>query len=130
MRFLSAIALLCAAAISADAADEKIQVLIIDGQNNHNWQQTTPVLKKILEGTDKFTVDVATSPPSIKLPALAKDATPEQKKEHDAKVAELRKAHQEAFEKFRPELAKYQVVVSNYNGEPWGKPSTRTSRHS
>lgn len=94
MRFLSALVLLCAAAISAGAADEKIKVLVIDGQNNHNWQQTTPVLKKILEDTGKFAVDVATSPA---------------------------KGKKEEMAKFRPELAKYQVVVSNYNGEPWGK---------
>ena len=36
-------------------------VLLIDGQNNHAWQQTTPVLKKQLEGSGRFTVDVATS---------------------------------------------------------------------
>src|SRR5437899_1702673 len=110
MRFLSALVLLCIAALSVRAADEKIKVLIIDGQNNHAWPVTTPVLKKILEGTDKFAVDVATSPPSLKLPPLPKDATPEQKKEHDAKVAELRKEHKAAFEKFHPDLAKYQVV--------------------
>lgn len=122
MRFLFAFAALCAAALSVGAADEKIKVLIIDGQNNHAWQQTTPVLKKILEGTGRFTVDVATSPPSLKLPALPKDATPEEKAEHAEKVATLRKEHKIAFEKFRPELAKYQVVVSNYNGEPWERP--------
>jgi uncharacterized protein len=94
MRFFSALVLLCAAAISAGAADEKIKALIIDGQNNHNWQQTTPVLKKLLEDTGKFAVDVATSPA---------------------------KGKKEEMAKFRPELAKYQVVVSNYNGEPWGK---------
>jgi type 1 glutamine amidotransferase len=121
MRFLFAFTVLCAGALSA-GADEKIKVLIIDGQNNHAWQQTTPVLKKILEGTDRFTVDVATSPPALKLPALPKDATPEEKVEHENKVAVLRKEHKIAFEKFRPELAKYQVVVSNYNGEPWEKP--------
>ncbi|MBN9118066.1 MAG: ThuA domain-containing protein [Planctomycetes bacterium] len=120
MRSLAAFVLACAAVTSVGAADEKIKVLVIDGQNNHAWQQTTPVLKKILEGTDKFAVDVATSPPSLKLPTLPKDATPEQKKDHDAKTADLRKAHKEAFEKFRPDLAKYQVVVSNYNGESWG----------
>ena len=94
MRFLSALALLGAAAIAARAADEKIKVLVIDGQNNHNWQQTTPVLKKTLEDTGRFAVDVATSPP---------------------------KGKKEEMAKFRPDLAKYQVVVSNYNGEPWGK---------
>ena len=121
MRFLSALVLLCAAAISVGAADEKIRVLIIDGQNNHNWPQTTPVLKKILEDTNKFTVDVATSPPALKPPALPKDATPEQKKDHDAKVAALRKTQKDALEKFRPDLARYAVVVSNYNGESWGE---------
>ena len=40
-----------------------IKVLIIDGQNNHAWQETTPVLRKILQSTGRFTVDVATSPP-------------------------------------------------------------------
>lgn len=120
MRFLSALVLLGAAALTVGAADEKITVLIIDGQNNHNWQQTTPVLKKILEGTNKFTVDVATSPPPPKLPALPKNATAEQKTEYDAAVAAIRKGHRETFEKFRPDLAKYAVVVSNYNGEPWG----------
>ena len=92
MRFLAAFAVLCAAALSADAADEKIKVLIIDGQNNHNWQQTTPVLKKVFEETGRFTVDVATSPPPGKKEEMAK---------------------------FRPDLSKYQVVVSNYNGERW-----------
>ena len=92
MRFLSALTLL-AVALPA-FADDKLKVLIIDGQNNHNWQQTTPILKKQLEATDKFTVDVATSPA---------------------------RGNKEEMAKFRPELAKYQVVVSNYNGESWGR---------
>ena len=45
--------------VAAAACGAPIKVLIIDGQNNHAWQQTTPVLKKILEDTGKFTVDVA-----------------------------------------------------------------------
>ncbi len=121
MRFLSAALFTVFAALSVNAADEKIKVLIIDGQNNHNWQQTTPVMKKILEGTNKFTVDVATTPQPLKLPALAKDATPEQKKEHDAKVATLRDEHKRNVAAFRPKLSDYQVVVSNYNGESWSK---------
>jgi len=66
------------------------KVLIIDGQNNHAWQQTTPVLKKILEDTHKFTVDVATSPP----------------KGGDMST-------------FHPNFSGYALVVSNYNGEAW-----------
>src|SRR5262249_46307618 len=33
-----------------------IKVLIIDGQNNHKWEETTPILKKDLESTGKFQV--------------------------------------------------------------------------
>jgi type 1 glutamine amidotransferase len=36
----------------------KLQVLIITGQNGHDWRGTTPVLKKELEDTGKFEVRV------------------------------------------------------------------------
>ena len=36
----------------------KIAVLIVTGQNGHNWKGTTPLLRKILEDTDKFEVRV------------------------------------------------------------------------
>ena len=74
---------------SANAAD-KLKVLILDGQNNHNWKATTPLLKKGLEDSGLFTVDVATSPPP-----------------------------KGDMSKYRPKFADYDAVVSNYNGEPW-----------
>lgn len=49
-------------ALAVLPAAEPIKVLIVDGQNNHNWKVTTPILKKSLEDTKLFTVDVATSP--------------------------------------------------------------------
>ena len=51
--------------ISTAIADEpaKLKALIVDGQNNHNWKSTTPVIKYALESSGRFTVDVATSPP-------------------------------------------------------------------
>jgi uncharacterized protein len=67
-----------------------VSVLIIDGQNNHQWAETTPVLKRILEETGKFTVAVATSPPEG-----------------------------EDMSGFRPKFADYDVILSNYNGDPW-----------
>jgi hypothetical protein len=70
-----------------------IQTLIIDGQNNHDWKSTTPVLKKALENAKLFTVEVATSP-GEKDPALAT---------------------------FKPDFAKYGVIVMNYNGAMWGE---------
>ncbi len=77
-----------ACALGAPAAP--LKVLLVDGQNNHDWKTTSPVLKQILEENGLATVDVATSP---------------------AKGADL--------SGFAPNFAAYQVVVSNYNGELW-----------
>jgi type 1 glutamine amidotransferase len=86
--FLAAVTLfLSATAWSAPA----LRALIIDGQNNHDWKATTPVLKKILEDTGLFQVDVLTTPP----------------KGGD-------------FSTFRPEFAKYRLIVGNYNEFPTG----------
>lgn len=85
-RALLALLLACAAASAAP----KMKALIIDGQNNHAWQETTPVLKKLLEETGLFEVEVATAPP----------------KGGDMGA-------------FKPDFSRYRLVVSNYNGEPW-----------
>ena len=54
---------LTAGNISAQKAVHKpIKVLIVDGFSNHNWQQTTKMVKAILEETGRFKVDVSTSP--------------------------------------------------------------------
>lgn len=37
---------------------QKIQVLIITGQNGHDWRSTTPELRKVLEDTGRFEVRV------------------------------------------------------------------------
>lgn len=87
-----AMGLLLAAGMQGLAAP-KLPVLLIDGQNNHNWKATTPVIKDILEKSGRFTVDVLTSP--------AADAPAE------------------AWSSFRPDFAKYRVVFSNYNGAEW-----------
>ncbi|MGJ8694818.1 MAG: ThuA domain-containing protein [Verrucomicrobiaceae bacterium] len=71
----------------------KLKVLILDGQNNHNWQSTTPVMKHAFESSGRFTVDVSTSPG--------------------------KKGSEAEWAKWRPEFAKYDVVVSNYNGQMW-----------
>lgn len=77
------------------AAEPALKALIVDGQNNHkNWPDTTRMMKKYLEATERFAVDVATTKPE------GTDAA------------------------FRPEFAKYDVVISNYNGAPW-PPATR-----
>lgn len=50
---------------SVDAISQKssrIQVLIVDGFSNHDWQQTTAVTKWILEQSGRFEVHISTIP--------------------------------------------------------------------
>jgi type 1 glutamine amidotransferase len=75
--------------VSGGLRAESIKVLIVDGQNNHDWKATTPVLRRALESSGRFAVDVATSPPG------------------------------ENTKGFRPDFAAYGAVLSNYNGAAW-----------
>ena len=54
--------ILCSVSFSSlSAADEdELAVLLIDGQNNHDWRSTTPVLVETLEDAGIFTVEVVT----------------------------------------------------------------------
>lgn len=79
-------------AVAAPAVSP-IMAVILDGQSGgtyHAWQQVTPVLKKQLEDTGLFHVDVVTSPVSTG-----------------------------DFSNFKPDFTKYQVVVSNYDAPDW-----------
>ncbi len=127
-RLLLAAAVVLASVASASAQGAaKIKVLIVDGQNNHQWATTTPMLKRILEDTGRFTVDVSTSPAAKPAaPRLPKDATPAQKAAHAEslkKYPAVEAAHKAAasglWAKWRPNFSAYAVVVSNYNGESW-----------
>ena len=59
-KFVPTLFALCLAVSGAQA--DKLKVLLIDGQNNHNWKATTPVLTHALESTGKFAVTVSTTP--------------------------------------------------------------------
>ncbi|MGP8198291.1 MAG: ThuA domain-containing protein [Limisphaerales bacterium] len=83
-------ALLLLSFLPAAAGADKLTALIVDGQNNHNWRATTPILQAALESSGRFTIDVATSP-----------------------------AHGPGMENFKPDFAKYGVIVLNYNGDSW-----------
>jgi hypothetical protein len=71
-------------------ADARPRVLIIDGINNHDWQTATTWMREFLMASEKFEVDVSTTPP--------------------------REAPAEAWAHWRPDFARYAVVVSNFNG--------------
>ncbi len=76
------------ALLSIGQASAAIRVLIIDGQSNHRWQLTTPVLKKVLDEAGVFQTDILSSP---------------------ARGADL--------SAFKPDFSRYQVVVMNYNND-------------
>lgn len=87
------------ALVASTTAADKIKVLIVDGENNHDWKRITPNLKSIMEEPGIFAVDVSTSP--------AKGVADWQPKFSDYAVVisnyngELwSPATQEAFEKF------------------------------
>ena len=46
----------------AHAAEPLTRVLILSGQNNHDWRQTTPKLKAILESAGHFSVAITEHP--------------------------------------------------------------------
>ena len=91
--FMLAACLFFVFAVSA-MAEPAMKALIIDGQNNHgNWPQTTKMMKKYLEDTKLFTVDVATCKPR------GADAD------------------------YKPKFSDYDVVISNFGhgAAPWPK---------
>lgn len=68
----------------------KRSVLIVDGVNNHDWERATRILTNILADSGQFAVDVATSPPAD--------------------------APSDAWQAWKPDFARYDVVVMNFNG--------------
>jgi type 1 glutamine amidotransferase len=89
------IAAACACVLMAATSlgQTRIPVMLLDGQNNHNWQSTTPVLKKVLDETGLFETTIVTAP----------------------EVASRE------FASFKPDFSRYRVVVMNYNNGIDGK---------
>ncbi len=125
--YLVLVAALGAFFTPAQAADEKLKLLLIDGQNNHAWQETSPVLKSIFEKSGRFTVTISTTPPSApRAPRKPKDGNEaamekynQQLKAWMVKAEEIKGESKEKWAAWRPNFSDYDVVVSNYNGELW-----------
>lgn len=112
------------------SAAEKIKVLLVDGQNNHAWQETSPLLVSILEKSGRFEVTVSTSPAAApkapRAPQKPDDAAKAkfaaEMKAWEAEVAAHKKESTAAWEAWKPDFGAHDVVVSNYNGETWPEP--------
>src|SRR5438477_186271 len=72
-----------------------IRMLVIDGFSNHDWKQTTALIRGIIEPTGLFTVSVSTAPPT---------------------------ANSSGWDAWRPEFSRYDVVIQNSN-DIFGGPS-------
>jgi type 1 glutamine amidotransferase len=109
-------------------AADKLKVLLVDGQNNHDWKSCQPILKWILEDCGRFTVDISTTPPAApRAPQKPKgQATAKQQAAYEKALAKYNeekagfaKTTAEAWKQWHPKFSNYDVVVSNYNGEDW-----------
>ena len=90
-------------------AAEKLKALIVDGQNNHEvWPKSTTMMKHYLEETGLFAVDVVRT-------RFIWKAEREAGYLPLASAGESEKLKQpQADPNFKPDFARYQVVISNF----------------
>jgi type 1 glutamine amidotransferase len=109
-------ATLIAAATDNANAEEKLKALIIDGQNNHGaWPKTTAMMKKYLEESGRFTVDVERTRYTWKGGALLKEFSLNDGNPHEDLP------QPKADPEFKPKFDNYDVVINNFgwNAAPW-----------
>jgi type 1 glutamine amidotransferase len=85
------------------AAQEKIKVLIVEGVSNHDWRHRLELVKRILEKDGAFDVQITVTPS---------------------------KADDPAWNSWRPDFSKHDVVLSAYNnlgGKPGWPEAVRKS---
>ena len=95
-----------------------IRALIIDGQNNHAaWPKTTMMVKKYLEDTKRYKVDIARTKSTWQGDNLL-----EQYPLNDGVKREALKSAVSDPE-FKPDFSKYNVVINNFGfgAAPWPK---------
>lgn len=78
------------AAPRAESA-EPIKVLLVTGQNNHDWKRTAPIFRDMIAEDNRFKVKMSTTPP--------------------------RKSKDAAWANWKPDFSAYDVVVLDYFGQ-------------
>ena len=81
------------ALLPIETAGDVVKVIIISGQNNHDWKATTPFMKGVLDKNGQFQTTLSITPTNG-APAAEWDA-------------------------WRPKFSDYQCVLLNYNGQMW-----------
>jgi hypothetical protein len=80
----------------ATGAEKKIKILIVGGQNNHDWAKSTPFMKGVLDKAGHFETTVCNTP-SAKAPA-------------------------DEWNAWQPKFKDFDCVVLDYNGQMWPEP--------
>lgn len=90
-------------------AAEPIQVLIMDGQNNHSdWPKTTVMMKRCLEESGRFKVEIARTKFLWRGEKRLEDFPMNDGKEYESKKQPT------ADPDFHPDFSKYDVVINNF----------------
>ncbi|GMW00299.1 MAG: hypothetical protein AMXMBFR84_14370 [Candidatus Hydrogenedentota bacterium] len=64
--------LLCALPLlSVASSDTPVRVLILSGQNNHDWKTTTPFMEQMFDESERFAADVMEDPSKLTAEFLA-----------------------------------------------------------
>ena len=77
----------------ANAAERPVKVLIIGGQNNHDWKKSTPFMKQVLDKSGHFAASIHNAPPQG--------------------------APQADWDAWQPDFRQFDCVVLDYNGQMW-----------
>ena len=108
--------LLLLSSVSFAQSKAPIKALIIDGQNNHGaWPKTTMMVKKYLEDTKRYSVDIART----KFTWQGDDLLAKYPL-NDGVVREAKKSAI-ADPDFKPDFSKYNVIINNFGfgAAPW-----------
>ena len=112
-------------------ASETIPVLIVDGQNNHDWQSTTDSLHATLRATNRFAVEVETAPqtqsikgirgPKADAAKYLKDSYQNFRSAQKTADEKNKQANDSAWKNWNPFKGDHEAVVLNYNGREWAQ---------
>ena len=93
LALLAGLSIACSSTGVALAQETAIKVMIVGGQNNHDWARSTPFMKQLLDGGEHFETTVYNTPPKG-APAAAWDA-------------------------WQPRFDEFDCIVLDYNGQMW-----------
>ncbi len=106
----------CSSGAMSPAQAQELRAVILDGQNNHEaWPKTTMMIKKYLEDTGRYQVDIART----KTTWQGDKWLAEYPLNDGVERPSLKEAKPDPD--YRPEFSKYNVVISNlgFGAAPW-----------